>query len=68
MHAQGLLLNEHVDVAACRQLLADGVDVVHALEVGPAARPARAGGPIRVERRINDECTFQFDFLRSVIR
>ncbi|HEV2148344.1 MAG TPA: DUF5615 family PIN-like protein [Longimicrobiaceae bacterium] len=35
----GLLFDEHVNVAACRQLQAAGVDVVHALEVGLASTP-----------------------------
>jgi predicted nuclease of predicted toxin-antitoxin system len=39
MAAPGLLFDEHVNVTACRQLKADGVDVVHALEVGLGSTP-----------------------------
>lgn len=35
----GLLFDEHVNVAACRRLRAEQVDVVHVLEVGLAGRP-----------------------------
>lgn len=39
MATPGLLFDEHVNVTACRQLQADGVDVVHALEVGLGSTP-----------------------------
>lgn len=39
MAAPGLLFDEHVNVTACRQPQADGIDVVHALEVGLGSTP-----------------------------
>lgn len=39
MAAPGLLFDEHVSVTACRQLRADGVDVLHALEVALGGTP-----------------------------
>ena len=39
MAAPGLLFDEHVNVTACRQLQADSVDVMHALEVGLGSTP-----------------------------
>ncbi len=57
----GLLFDEHVNAVACRQLQAQGVDVVHVLEVGleGASDPdvlqwAIASGRVVVTRNYRD--------------